>query len=137
LDRLGGGTKQLASGVGLMGTVALLLAALGLASVLAFVVEQRWYEIGVRMALGAQAGNVTWMVLRQSMVLAGIGLLVGTLVAAGAATGLRGVLFGLPPIDPIAFGGSTLVILVVAALASAGPARRASRVDPMVALRAE
>jgi ABC-type antimicrobial peptide transport system permease subunit len=77
------------------------------------------------------------MVLRQSLLLAGSGILVGGLIAAVAASGLRNMLFGLPPVDPLAFTGSAALLLAVALLASLGPARRAARVDPMVALRAE
>ena len=137
LDELGAGTRQLASGVAAMATIAMLLAALGLWAVLSFIVEQRRREIGVRIALGAQAGAVTWMIVRQSLRLAVVGIGIGVLVAVGAATGLRGILFGLPPIDPLALGGSTALVLVVALLASAAPARRAATVDPMVPLRAE
>jgi len=137
LDESATGVAQMASGAGAMGVVALLLAALGLWAVLSFIVEQRRYEIGVRMALGAGAATVTRMVFRQSLLLAGIGIGLGALIAAGAASGLRNLLFGLPPLDPVAFVGSTMLLLVVALLASLGPARRAARVDPMVALRAE
>ena len=137
LDELGANAAQLASGVGAMGTIALLLAALGLASVLSFVVAQRRFEIGVRIALGAQAAAVTWMVLRQSLQLAAIGIVVGAVLAGLMATVVRGMLFGLPPIDPVAFIGSTTIILLVALLSSVAPARRAAGVDPLVALKAD
>jgi predicted permease len=126
---------QIAQGVGAMGTVALLLAALGLSAVLAFIVEQRRYEIGVRIALGARSVAVTWMILRQALVLSGIGIAGGALVAGVTATLLRSILFGVPPIDPVAFGGSTAILLVVAILSSVAPARRAANLDPMIALR--
>lgn len=137
LDEIAVGVKQMAAGVAAMGTVALLLAALGLAGVLSFIVEQRRHEIGVRMALGAPSSAVTWMVVRQSLSLAAIGIAVGSVVAGLAATLLRGMLFGLPPLDPAAFAVSIGVIVAVTLLASAAPARRAAKVDPMVALRAE
>jgi putative ABC transport system permease protein len=133
LDEIGRGTSQIASGAGVMGIIALLLATLGLSAVLSFVVEQRRYEIGVRVALGAQSSAVMCLIVRQSLGLAALGIVVGALIAAAAATTMRGILFGLPPIDPIAFAGSTMLLFVVALLASAGPARG----DPLVALRAE
>ena len=128
---------QIASGVGAMGTIALLLAALGLSAVLAFIVEQRRHEIGVRIALGAPSGAVVGMVLRQALVLAAVGISAGAVIAVATTTLLRNLLFGLPPVDPIAFGGSAAVIIVVALLATLAPATRAARVDPMVALRAD
>jgi macrolide transport system ATP-binding/permease protein len=137
LEESGSQVEQMASGVGVMGVIALLLAALGLSSVLAFVVAQRRFEIGVRIALGAQRSAVTWMVLRQSLTLAVIGTAAGAVVAGAVATLLRNLLFGLPPIDPVAFAGSSAILLVVALLSSAAPARLAARVDPMVALRAD
>ena len=132
-----GSVMQIASGVGAMGTIALLLAALGLSAVLAFIVEQRRFEIGVRMALGAPALAVVWMVLRQSLALSGIGIAAGALVAMATTTLLRSILFGLPPIDPVAFIGSASIILLVAILSTLGPAGKAAKVDPVVALRAE
>ena len=127
---------QMGSGMGAMGFVALLLAALGLAGVLAFVVEQRRYEIGVRMALGAESRAITGMILKQSLTLALVGIATGGVIAAGVAIAIRSILFGLPPLDPVAFSASALVMFAVAVLASVVPARRASRVDPMIALRA-
>lgn len=129
--------RQLATGVGAMGIIAMLLAALGLSALLSFIVEQRRFEIGVRIALGAQVGTVTRMVLGQSLTLTVIGIVLGALIAGASATVLQVLLFGLPPIDPISFGGSAAVILIVALLSSFAPARRAARVDPMVALRAD
>src|SRR5688572_13338799 len=132
-----GGVTQIASGVGAMGTIALLLAALGLSAVLAFIVEQRRYGIGVRIALGAPSGAVVWMVLRQALVLAGIGVGAGALIAVATTTLLRSVIFGLPPVDFVAFAGSAGIIMIVAVLATLAPAGRAARVDPVVALRAD
>jgi predicted permease len=135
LDRLGATVALLATGVGAMGTIALLLAALGLSAVLSFIVEQRRYEIGVRVALGARTPEVTWLVMRESLRLTVIGVILGTLVAGTVARIMRGILFGLPPIDPVAFAGSTAVILLVATLSSAGPAWRAANVDPSSTLK--
>ncbi len=124
-----------ALGVGALGAIALALAALGLWGVLSFIVAQRRYEIGVRMALGAGSKAVTWMVLRQALSLTGTGAVIGGLAATALAVTFRSMLFGLPPIDPVALAATAMVLLVVAVGACAGPARRAARVDPMVALR--
>jgi predicted permease len=135
LDQDASGIAQIGTGVGAMGTIALLLAALGLSAVLSFVVEQRRYEIGVRIALGARSSTVTWLVLRQSLGLSALGIVVGAIIAGATAILLRGILFGLPPIDPVSFAGSTAILLVVALLSSAAPARRAAGVDPATAMR--
>ena len=135
LDEAADPVTQIAAGVGAMGIIALLLAALGIAAVMAFIVEQRRFEIGVRMALGARSAAVTWTVLRHSLLLTASGIIIGTFVAAGSAIGLRSMLYGLPPIDPLAFSASTGIMLLVALLSCALPARRAAQVDPMIALR--
>jgi putative ABC transport system permease protein len=137
LDARGDPVAQMAAGVGAMGVVALLLSALGIAAVLSFAVEQRRHEIGVRMALGARPRAVQTMILRQSLALVIAGVVIGALLAAAGATTVRGILFGLPPIDPIAFTASTVIIVAVALASSAGPARRAARVEPLVALRGD
>jgi putative ABC transport system permease protein len=131
------GAAQIGLGAGAMGVVALMLASLGLFAVLAFIVEQRRYEIGVRIALGAESRTVTRMILRQSLGLSGVGIAVGAVVAVAAVTLMRNMLYGLPPIDPVAFIGSTTLLFVIALFASAIPARRAARVDPMVVLKSE
>jgi len=117
--------------------LALLLTSIGLYGVMTYNVARRTHEIGVRMALGAQKRKVQWMILRESLLLLGIGVLIGV-PATMAATRLVGAqLFGLSPSDPPTFIIAILAISTVALLAAHFPARRASRVDPMVALRDE
>ena len=125
---------MLAAGFGGLGT---LLAAIGLYGVIAFSVARRTREIGVRMALGAKPGSVLSMVMRQGFVIVAIGLVVGSLLAAIAASVLRGLLYGVTPFDPVAWGFALAAMLVAAALANLVPARRAMRVDPITALRTE
>jgi predicted permease len=119
---------------GFAGT-ALLLAAVGVAGVLAISVARRTAEIGIRMALGARRGDVVRMVLRQGLTLAVLGAAIGLPCALLATRALAALLFGVGAHDPIAFGGATLLLVVVALAACAVPAIRASRVDPMSALR--
>lgn len=128
---------MVASGLAGLGAVALGLAALGLFGVLSFLVAQRRYEIGIRAALGARRGDVTWMVLKQALRLGAGGVIVGALVAVAVVTLLRSIIHGLQPLDLAMFGGMAAVMVLVAVLASAVPARRAASVDPMEALRAE
>ena len=117
------------------GFFALLLASLGLYGVMAYAVTRRTREIGIRMALGAQTTSVQWLVLRETLLLALIGVAIG-LPAALAATRLtEGLLFELKPTDPLTIAMATLVMISIATLAGYLPARRAARVDPMVALR--
>jgi predicted permease len=115
--------------------LALILSAIGLYGVISYVVAQRRGEIGIRMALGARGGSVRAMVVRQSLALAAIGVVIG-LAAAFAATRLLGaLLFGVSPTDPLVLSSATVLLLAIAAIASYAPARRASRVDPVEALR--
>jgi predicted permease len=115
--------------------IALLLAAVGIGGVLAITVSRRTQEIGIRLALGADAGSVVRMVIRQGMTLVAAGLAIGLPLAFVATRLLTSLLFETTPHDGAAFAGATLVLCVVACAACAVPAIRASRVDPMRALR--
>jgi putative ABC transport system permease protein len=114
---------------------ALLLAAVGLYSVLSYMVVQRTHEIGLRMALGAQRGNVLTMVLNRGIVLAFIGVALGVGVSALLTRFLGSLLYGVKPMDPITFLTVSAVLLAVSALASLAPAARAASLDPMKTLR--
>jgi putative ABC transport system permease protein len=119
------------------GTLAMLIAMVGIAGVLAFSVSSRTSEIAIRMSLGANRGRVYRMILSQGGALLGVGLAVGLLGALGAARMLRGLLFGVTPYDPVTLGGVALLLAAVGVAACWLPAARAARVDPAVALRAE
>lgn len=119
------------------GVMALALAAVGLYGVLAYVVGQRRAEIGVRMAFGAERGGILTMVLRQGLVLAGVGIALGLAAAWGLGGVMESLLVGTEASDPLAFGSVALFFLLIAAVACAVPAIRASHVDPSVALRQE
>jgi putative ABC transport system permease protein len=121
----------------LFGVLGLMLAAIGLYGVMAYMVEQRTNEIGVRMALGADRGSVVKMVLRGAFSQVGIGLLLGIPAAIGAGKLMTGQLFGVKPWDPVMLTMATLLLALAALLASLIPARRAAGVQPMVALRNE
>jgi predicted permease len=125
----------------LFGALALLLACVGLYGLLAFAVIQRRSEIGIRMALGAQRSDVVSLVVREAMLLVAIGIAIGVpaalVVARMTASQISGLLFGLEATDPLTIGVATVTLASVAALAAYLPARRASRVDPMLALRTE
>ncbi len=117
--------------------VALILGAIGIYGVISYVVSQRTRELGVRLALGAEAGDVRRMVLKQGLILAGSGVVLGLLAAVGLTRLMGAILYGVDPIDPLTFGVVALCLTAVALLASYVPARRASRVDPVVAIRFE
>jgi len=129
--------NMIASLTSLFGAVGLVLAAAGLYGVTAYGVEQRTSEIGVRMALGADRGSVVAMVLRGAFAQVGIGLALGIPAAIGAGHLIASQLFGVRPWDPLLLSGATLVLGLAALTAAAIPARRATRVDPIVALRYE
>jgi predicted permease len=124
----------LSAGFGLLAT---LLASIGLYGVMAFVVARRRKELGIRMALGAQPGRVIWMVMREVLVLLGIGLAVGVPSALALARYLSSQLYGIQPHDPLIAVTTMALLAVVSAAAGLIPAQRASRIDPILALRYE
>jgi predicted permease len=123
--------------VGAFGAVALAIAAVGIGGTLAFFIARRTAEIGIRMSLGADPRRVMGMVLGDGGRLLALGLGLGLAGSALLARAIRGMLFGVPPADPVTFLGVAALVLVVGLAACAGPALRAARVDPLVALRAE
>jgi predicted permease len=129
--------KLIARLAAFFGLLALLLACVGLYGVLSYSVARRSNEIGIRMALGARRGNVLWLVLRESLGLTAGGVIIGAVAAIFSTKLAASLLFGLKPTDPLTIAGATLLLIAVATLAGFLPARRASRVDPMVALRDE
>ena len=129
--------KLVARVASFFGLLALLLASVGLYGVLSYAVARRTNEIGIRMALGAQGRDVLWLVMREALALVIAGVTIGLLTAVYSTRVAEGLLFGLTPTDPLTLAGATLLLIVVATLAGYLPARRAARVDPMVALRDE
>jgi ABC-type antimicrobial peptide transport system permease subunit len=119
------------------GLLALLLACVGLYGVLSYAVARRTNEIGIRLALGAQRGNVLWLVLREALTLVGVGIFIGVAASLFATRLAEKMLFALKPNDPLTLAAATFLLLTVATLAGFLPARRAARVDPMAALRDE
>jgi predicted permease len=121
--------------VGVFAGLALLLASIGIYGLLAYMVSQRSHEIGIRMALGAQPNDVLRLFLIKGVMLSAAGIAAGLIIAALIAPAIRSLLYAVHPVDPLVFLGVPLVLLLVAAVASYVPARRAMKVDPMSALR--
>jgi putative ABC transport system permease protein len=122
---------------GTLGIVGLVLAAIGIYGVTSYSVSHRTREIGIRVALGADRGRVLRLVLRQGLILAGIGVAIGVVLAALGSTLVESLLYGVRGLDPVTFVGACLLFAVVTLAATYIPARRAARIDPMTALRSE
>jgi predicted permease len=129
--------RLLAQLVSFFGGLGLVLSCVGLYGIMAHAVVRRTNEIGIRMALGAERRNIIWMVLKESLLLVGAGLFIGVPAAWAAAHLISSQLFGLNPGDPVTLSMSVILLTLVAALAGYIPARKASRVNPLVALRYE
>jgi len=123
--------------LGIFSAVGLGLAVIGIYGVMAYTVAQRTREIGIRVALGARRAQVITLVVRQSAVLTVVGIVLGLSGAAMLSRYLEGLLFGVTPLDPVTFAGAAVVFTLVALVAAVGPTRRATGVDPLVALRTE
>ncbi len=125
------------SAFAMFAAIALALSSVGLYSVMAYSVMQRTPEIGMRMALGAQPRQVSWVVLKRGLLQLSIGMALGLAGAWGLSRVLGGVLVDIRPGDPVTFGAITLLLTLVSLVACVLPARQAMRVDPLVAIRAE
>jgi ABC-type antimicrobial peptide transport system permease subunit len=123
--------------LGAFAAVAFLLASIGIHGLLSFAVSQRTQEIGVRVALGAQPGDILGMVLRQGLVLAAVGMAVGVVVAYAAGSAMRALLAGVTPADTLTFAAALGLTLAMTMAGSLAPAIRAVRVDPLAAIRSE
>jgi ABC-type antimicrobial peptide transport system permease subunit len=130
-------TRIAAGLLGTFGTLALLLAAVGLYGVIAYSVSRRTRELGIRMAVGASRGRILKMVLGQGLRLAAAGAIAGGLVALASARVLASLLYGISPLDPAAYAAACGLLLAVACLANLAPAIVAARTDPLRALRRE
>jgi len=119
------------------GVLAILLASVGLYGIMAFTVARRTRDIGIRMALGANRSNIVRQVLGETLILMLIGIAVGVPIALAGTRLIKSMLFGLGVADPLAIAAACVILAVIAGLAGYIPARRASQVDPMVALRYE
>jgi ABC-type antimicrobial peptide transport system permease subunit len=123
--------------LGAFAVIALVLAAVGVYGVIAALVRQRLQEIGIRLALGARASDVRWMVLQRGLVLGGIGVAAGLAISAAATRLLGAVLYGVTPMDPLTIGIASALLMVVAVVACWIPARTATLVDPLIALKSD
>jgi len=117
--------------------LALLLSCMGIYGLISYLVAQRTHEIGVRVALGAFRGDVLWLILSHGIKMTIIGIAIGLAGAFGLTRLLSSLLFGVSATDPLTFGGAAILLILIGLLACYMPARRAMRVDPMVALRYE
>jgi ABC-type antimicrobial peptide transport system permease subunit len=135
LDRAQADSVNAVLGFVLATAVAIILAGVGIYGFVSYVVSQRTAEVGLRVALGARARDIRWLVLRESLAIALAGVVVGLLAALILTRLLAGLLFEVSPLDPFTFVATPLLLLVVVLLASALPAQRAARVDPVRALQ--
>jgi predicted permease len=119
------------------GTIALVLASIGLYGILAYAVTRRTNEIGVRMALGATRSGVVWMILREGLTLAGAGIFIGLPVVLAVGQVAKALLYGVEPLDPLALVSAAVLLLGLGSVAAVLPGRRASLLDPLTALRRE
>jgi predicted permease len=122
---------------GFFGMLAAFLCAIGIYGLMSYIVSRRTNEIGLRMALGAARSNVSWLVMRETLLLAGIGIVIGIPAVLASQRLIANMLFGIKGTDPLSLAGAVAVLLLVAITAGYLPARRASKVDPMIALRYE
>jgi len=119
----------------LLGGTGLILAIVGIYGVISYFVTQRTRELGVRMALGASTASVRWMIVRQGLVLGALGVAIGSAVSYGATRLMRSQIFGITAHDPLTFALVAVILVATAVAASYLPARRATRIDPLEALR--